>query len=62
MINTLMGHAVSCCYPPDRADNVIEFIAGNHIKENFALINLSLNFCEMTIYDKVFLNNLIAVH
>ena len=23
--------------------------------KNFALINLSLNFCETTIYDKVFL-------
>ena len=31
--------------------------------KNFALINLSLNFCEMTIYDnKVFLENLVAVH
>ena len=31
--------------------------------KNFALINLSLNFCETTIYDdKVFLENLTAVH
>ena len=30
-------------------------------RKNFALINLSLNFCETTIYDKkVFLQNLIA--
>ena len=29
---------------------------------NFTLINLSLNFCETTIYDKVFLENLVAVH
>ena len=29
--------------------------------KNFALINLSLNFCETTIYDnKVFLENLVA--
>ena len=31
--------------------------------KNFALINLSLNFCETTIYDnKIFLENLVAVH
>ena len=30
--------------------------------KHFALINLSLNFCETTIYDKVFLENLVAVH
>ena len=31
--------------------------------KNFAFINLSLNFCETTIYDnKVFLENLVAVH
>ena len=30
--------------------------------KKFALINLSLNFCETTIYDnKVFLENLVAV-
>ena len=32
------------------------------MSENFALINLSLNVCEMTMYDKVFLENLVAVH
>ena len=47
-----------------RVDSVIESslreIIGN---KNFALINLSLNFCETTIYDnKVFLENLVAVH
>ena len=26
----------------------------------FALINLSLNFCETTIYDKVFVENLVG--
>ena len=30
--------------------------------KNFALINLSLNFSRTTIYDKVFLENLVAVH
>ena len=31
--------------------------------KNFALINLSLNVCERTMYDnKVFLENLVAVH
>ena len=31
--------------------------------KNFALINMSLNFCETTIYDnKLFLENLVAVH
>ena len=30
--------------------------------KNFALINLSLNFCETTIYDnKIFIENLVAV-
>ena len=47
-----------------RVDSVIESslmeITGS---KNFALIKLSLNFCETTIYDnKVFLENLVAVH
>ena len=46
-----------------RVDSVIESslrgIMGSKI---FALINLRLNFCEMTIYNKVFLKNLVAVH
>ena len=47
-----------------RVDSVIESslreIKGS---KNFALINLSLNFCETTIYDNnVFLKILVAVH
>ena len=47
-----------------RVDSVIESslreIIGN---KDFALINLSLNFCETTAYDnKVFRENLVAVH
>ena len=41
---------------------VIEFIAGNRDKK-FALINLSLNFCETTRNNnKVILENLVEVH
>ena len=45
-------------------DSVIESSLREIIgSKNFALINLSLNFYEMTIYDnKVFLENLVAVH
>ena len=32
------------------------------MEQKFALINLSLNFGETAIYDKVFLENLVAVH
>ena len=47
-----------------RVESVIESslqeIIGN---KNFALISLSLNFYETTIYDnKLFLENLVAVH
>ena len=47
-----------------RVDSVIESSLREIIgSKNFALINLSLNFCETTIYDnKVFLENLVAVH
>ena len=47
-----------------RVDSVIESSLQEIIgRKNFALINLSLNFCETTIYDnKVFLENLVAVH
>ena len=49
-------------YTP-RVDNVKESslreIRGS---KNFALINLSLNFCETAIYDKVFLENLVTEH
>ena len=47
-----------------RVDSVIESSLRKIIgSKNFALINLSLNFCETTIYDnKVFLENLVAVH
>ena len=46
-----------------RVDSVIESSLREMTgSKNFALINFSLNFCETTIYDKVFLENLIAVH
>ena len=46
-----------------RVDSVIESSLREIIgSKNFALINLSLKFCETTIYDKVFLENLVAVH
>ena len=46
-----------------RVDSVIESSLMEIIgSKNFALINLRLNFCETTIYDKVFLENLVAVH
>ena len=47
-----------------RVDSVIESSLREIIgRKNFALINLSLNFCETTIHDnKVFLENLVAVH
>ena len=47
-----------------RVDNVIESSLREIIgRKNFALIKLNLNFCETTIYDnKVFLENLVAVH
>ena len=50
---------------PESIGSVIESslreIIGN---KNFAYINLSLNFCETTIYydNKVLLENLVAVH
>ena len=48
--------------PSHRVDSVIESSLQEIIGiKNFALINLSLNFCETTIYDnKVFLKNLVA--
>ena len=47
-----------------RVDSVTESSLREIIgSKNFALINLSLNFCEMTIYDnQVFIENLVAVH
>ena len=47
-----------------RVDSVIESSLREILgSKNFALINLSFNFCEATIYDnKVFLENLVAVH
>ena len=47
-----------------RVDSVIESSLREIIgRKKIALINLSLNFCETTIYDnKVFLENIIAVH
>ena len=46
-----------------RVDSAIESSLREIIgSNNFALIYLSLNFCETTIYDKVFLENLVAVH
>ena len=48
----------------NRVDSVIESSLREIIgSKNFALINRSLYFCETTIYDnKVFLENLVAVH
>ena len=47
-----------------RVDSVIESSLREIIgSKNFALINLSLNFCETTTYEnKVFLQNYVAVH
>ena len=47
-----------------RVDSVIKSSLLEIIgRKNFAVINLSLNFCETTIYDnKVFLENLVGVH
>ena len=47
--------------------HIIDCVIESSLREiigskNFALINLSLNFSETTIYDKVFLENLVAVH
>ena len=54
------GSAAECHH---RVDSVIESSLREIIlSKNFALINLSVNFCKMTIYDKVFLENLVAVH
>ena len=54
----------ACTWFYHRADSVIESSLLEIIgSQNFALINLSLNFCETTIYDnEVFLENLVAVH
>ena len=44
-----------------RVDSVIESSFREIIEsKKCALINMSLNFCETTIYDKVFLENLVA--
>ena len=47
-----------------RVDSVIESSLREIIlNKNFELINLGLNFCETKIYDnKVYLENLVAVH
>ena len=47
-----------------RVDSVIQSSLREIIgSKNFAFINLSLKFCKTTIYDnKVFLENLVAVH
>ena len=59
-----MLHASAVCRLNHRIDSVIESSLREVIgSKNFALVNLSLNFCETTIYDnKVFLKNLVAVH
>ena len=47
---------------PYRVDGVIESSLLEIIgSKNFAFINLSLNICEKTIYNKVFPENLVAV-
>ena len=46
-----------------RIDSVIDSLREIVGSKNFALINLSFNFCETTIYDnKAFIENLVAVH
>ena len=46
-----------------RVDSVIDSSLREIIgSKNFELLDLSLNFCKTTIYDKVFLENLVAVH
>ena len=46
-----------------RLDSVIESsLREIRVAKNFALSNLSLNFCETTIYATVFLGNFVAVH
>ena len=47
-----------------RVDSIIESSLREIIgSNNFALINFRMNFCETAIYDnKVFLENLVAVH
>ena len=64
LVGHLMLLASSCCKFGHRVDSVIESSLWEIIGiKFFALINLSLNFCETTIYDnKVFLENLVAVH
>ena len=49
LLNTRLHH---------RVDSVIE----SSLREIIGSNNLSLNLCETTIYDKVFLENLVAVH
>ena len=54
---------ISCYQAYHRVDSVMESSSLEIIgSQNFALINLSLNFCETTIYEnEVFLENLVAV-
>ena len=50
------------------SDHIVESVIESSLRgiigsKNFALIYLSLNLCEMTIYDyKIFLENFVAVH
>ena len=46
-----------------RVDSVIESSLLEIVRsKNFALINLCSNFCETTMYNKIFIENLVAVH
>ena len=61
-LNELCAAFLTECVYYHRVDSVLESSLREIIgSKNFALINLSLNFCETTIYDKVFLENLVAV-
>ena len=63
-----MDRDLVCAPPPPEWYHRVESVIESSLREiigskNVALINLSLNFCETTIYDnKIFLENLIAVH
>ena len=62
--NSCRGHRLHCSLQlHHRVDSFIESSLREIIDSNiFRLINLSLNFCETTIFNEVFLENLVAVH
>ena len=64
----LITHSNECWQLNTQFDHRVDSVIESSLREiieskNFALINLSLNFFETTIYDnKVFLENFVAVH